>query len=379
MASRLGSIRAHRMSSIRGQAPGDNSAALGKQKPVLLQHGLVVVDTIATGGQGEVLRCHYRPKSNSETGDGHLNMSHSLSSPSATSAGYTVVAVKFIRCSSSKHRDETLREVEMLRLVRHPNVVTLLDCIEDRNAVYVVTEMLNGGDLLDRILRGAFSDAQVLFFAEKVLSILVDIHRIGITHRDLKLENFMLHTDETTGEEVIKLIDLGMAHRRNKGDPALISDEHPGTLMYEAPEIVRREPYSPEKVDIWCTGVMLYTAAQKTYPFSDEVESEVSRQILEEAPRFDGSQWKHLGQPFEDLIKSMLNKNASKRPTAKEALATVAKIRRSRNQAASASRMKSSESKSNIDNVSLSKKEGFLSRMKRSISLRMKTNGKSVP
>jgi len=344
VSSRMASIRGARLSSIRGK-PMDDSAALQKQKPVLLQHGLMVIDTIASGGQGEVLKAN--KKQVSATSD---------------DTTYTPVAIKYIRCQNEKEREETMKEVGFLKKIRHPNVVSLIDVIEDRNAVYVVTELLNGGDLLDRIQEGAFSEAQVLYFAEKVLSILVDIHKDGISHRDLKLENFMLHTDPVTNEETIKLIDLGMAYERGKNDDPLISNEHPGTLSYEAPEIVKRIPYSPEKVDIWCTGVMLYTATQKTYPFpgGEDQSEEVHRMICDDKPKFDGPEWNQLTD-FKRLITRMLDKRASWRPSASEALAIVQKIRKAKQVQAAGRR---AEANKQLDEpVRLAKKEGFFVRL----------------
>jgi len=358
----MGSI-AGRLSSLRSSGRGGcSNISLSLQKPVLLEKGYCVMSIVASGGQGEVLKASRREVS-SPIGSLGTSTASIHSTNNANLVSTNIVAIKYVRCQSDEQRQETMDEVNMLKLVAHPNVVELQEVIEDRSGIYVVTEFLNGGDLLDRIQKGAFSEAQVLYFAEKALSILSFMHDLEIFHRDLKLENFMIHKDPATGEEIIKLIDFGMACRiraKPNAPECLIYDEHPGTLNYEPPEIVRREPYRPDKVDIWCMGVMLYSALTKNYPFQGDTKDEIRDNICNAELQFDMAQWVSIGEPFRKLVARMLEKDPKKRPTATEVLVLVKKIRNN----GSVTRLPSDRQ------VSLTKKDSPFNRYARSFSRR---------
>lgn len=304
-SQRLGSAlreSAQRMSSLRSN--GGNDRAGIKQRPALLDAGYTLLELLGSGGQGEVYKASTRGEN------------------------FEIVAVKII--SKSSCRDEAAKkgveqEISILKELEHPNVVKLIDVVEDKNAWYVITELLNGGDLYDRIQRGAFSDHQLVKFAEYTFSILMYLHAKGIAHRDLKLENFMLHVDPETQVEYIKLIDFGFSYRKKEGKK-FVTDDHPGTLSYQAPEIVRQQPYKPEKVDVWCAGVMLYSAFEKAFPFYGANEREIERSILTSRPVFGCSGWKNAGSEFEKLIQDCLEKDQKKRPTAAQAHKRVVQI-----------------------------------------------------
>ncbi|KAA8497750.1 Calcium/calmodulin-dependent protein kinase type 1 [Porphyridium purpureum] len=382
--SRIASIRqsAARLGSFRG-TPRASEVGVSLQKPVLLENGYMVLSSLASGGQGEVFKATRRsggqqtPSRSEQKSDAGSERDRPRPSRSGSKSGGTLedssalgnfVAIKFMRIASDKHREELLNEVQFLQELDHPNIVRLYEVIEDRNAMYVVTEFLNGGDLLDRITKGAFTETQTMYFAEKVLSILAFIHKQGITHRDLKLENFMLHS--TNSDEVIKLIDFGMAHRRKPKETKLLDEDWPGTRAYEAPEILRRVPYNPEKVDIWCTGIMLYTAVEKVYPFEDPDDAKLSEMIRQDEPSFASPQWALLGEPFKKMVVKMLAKDASKRPTADQALQQILKLR-----AALVNSHTTSMGRAKSENVKLSKTETPLMRFARSLRSKKEGNG----
>jgi len=345
-SQRLGSAlkeSAHRMSSVRSEKREKNVV---KQKPVLLDAGFILIEAIGAGGQGEVYRANVKSEENKE------------------------VAVKII--SKAACRDDASRravevEIGILKELDHPNVVTLIEVCEDNENWYVITELLNGGDLYDRIQKGALSEHQLVKFAEYTFSILKYLHAKGIAHRDLKLENFMLHKDPATGVEFIKLIDFGFSYRKKEGKK-FVTDDHPGTLSYQAPEIVRQQPYKPEKVDIWCAGVMLYSAFEKAFPFYGANEREIERSILTAKPVFGCSGWKAAGQDFENLIVSCLEKDQKKRPTAAQAYKKVLAI---------LDKKVLLSPKHNPRNVNLGEKDTKFHRFGRSLSAKVR-NGKKM-
>eukprot|EP00183_Erythrolobus_madagascarensis_P006288 CAMPEP_0185846620 /NCGR_PEP_ID=MMETSP1354-20130828/2188_1 /TAXON_ID=708628 /ORGANISM="Erythrolobus madagascarensis, Strain CCMP3276" /LENGTH=379 /DNA_ID=CAMNT_0028546779 /DNA_START=232 /DNA_END=1371 /DNA_ORIENTATION=- len=330
---------AQRMSSLRSNK-GENKSV--PQRAVLMESGYHMVDQLGSGGQGEVYRATDR------------------------NAGEDV-AVKII--SKASCRDPTAlkaveAEIDILQSVNHANVVRLIDVLEDTKAWYVITELLNGGDLYDRIQRGAFSEAQLVKFAEYTFSILKYLHTKGIAHRDLKLENFMLHVDNDTGVETIKLIDFGFAYRKKEGKK-FVTDDHPGTLSYQAPEIVRQQPYRPEKVDVWCAGVMLYSAFEKAFPFYGANEREIERSILTSKPVFGCSGWKAAGIEFENVIASCLEKDQKRRPTAAQAHKKIVAI---------LEKKCAMSPKHNPRNVNLSEKDTKIHRFGRSVTQMLRPN-----
>jgi len=336
---------AQRMSSLRSNK-GENKGGVA-QRAVLVESGYYLVEQLGSGGQGEVYRANDR------------------------NAGEDL-AIKII--SKSACRDESARravesEIEILRVVNHPNVVRIIDVLEDARAWYVITELLNGGDLYDRIQRGAFSEAQLVKFAEYTFSILKYLHSKGIAHRDLKLENFMLHVNQETGVETIKLIDFGFAYRKKEGKK-FVTDDHPGTLSYQAPEIVRQQPYRPEKVDVWCAGVMLYSAFEKAFPFYGAGEREIERSILTSKPVFGCSGWKAAGIEFENVIASCLEKDQKRRPTAAQAHKKIVTI---------LEKKCALSPKHNPRSVNLSEKDTKMHRFGRSVSQMLRPNSQRKP
>jgi len=335
MSQRLSSAvrqSAQRLSSLRSNKEKDEI----RQRPALLEHGILLDEKIGVGGQGEVFKGHFQKDEK-------------------------YVAIKIITKASCKDKasiEAVKLEISLLKDLDHPNIVQFFLLAQDEYNWYVVTELLNGGDLYDRIQKGAFSDMQLIKFAEYTFSILKYLHANGIAHRDLKLENFMLHKDPTTGLETIKLIDFGLAYRKKEGKK-YVHDDHPGTLSYQSPEIVKQQAYMPEKVDVWCAGVMLYSAIEKAFPFYGGTEKEIEHSICTAKPQFICSGWKSVGQEFEDIIKACLDKDQKKRPTAAQALKKVVAI---------SERKVILSPRHNPRNVNLTEKDTKIHRIGRSIS-----------
>ncbi|KAA8494093.1 Calcium/calmodulin-dependent protein kinase type 1B [Porphyridium purpureum] len=331
-----------RMGSLRGSQTDKNEI---RQKQALTDKGITLVERLGVGGQGEVFKATMRLK-----------------------GGEEAVAVKVIPKSMVRDEDSKSAvrlEISLLSEIEHPNVVKFYTAIEDSKYWYVVIELLNGGDLYDRIQKGAFSEMQIVKFAEYTFSILQHLHAMNIAHRDLKLENFMLHKDVETGEETVKLIDFGLAYKR-KNNKKFVTDGHPGTLSYQAPEIVRQQAYIPEKVDVWCAGVMIYSAVEKAFPFYGENERQIERAILVNKPKCSSPSWRLAGPEFEAIVRLCLEKDQKKRPTATQALK---KIRHITNQKVAAS------PRHNPQTVDLSNKDTRLRRMGRAMSSRFTSSG----
>ncbi|KAA8495397.1 Calcium-dependent protein kinase 3 [Porphyridium purpureum] len=136
----------------------------------------------------------------------------------------TSVAVKIItRAYAERENCEAavIREIDILRHARHPNIVLFVECFENAKHWYLVTEILRGGDLFDAAIRKTFTEIHAIDIAIQIFSALDYLHTRGVAHRDVKLEN-LVYTKAKGGE--IKLIDFGLAWRRDDHVRRVLAD-----------------------------------------------------------------------------------------------------------------------------------------------------------
>ncbi|KAF2839745.1 Pkinase-domain-containing protein [Patellaria atrata CBS 101060] len=153
------------------------------------------------------------------------------------------------------------REIVIMRLLEHKNIVKLYDVWENRNELYLVMEYVQGGELFHYIEeQGGLLEVEVVYLFRQVIAALLYCHRIHIHHRDLKPENILL--DRQTFE--VKLVDFGMAALQPSGK--WLSTPC-GSPHYAAPEVIRNRPYDGATADIWSCGVILYVMLTGSPPF----------------------------------------------------------------------------------------------------------------
>jgi len=233
------------------------------------------------------------------------------------------VAVKIIKRKKLDERAEVLlnREVKHHEKLRHANIVRLHTWIQGPSKYYLVMEYCAGGDLLQYVNKaGLLSDA----LARRLFNGLMDgisfCHRLGIYHRDLKLENLMLSsTDEPTMK--IKIADFGLSDLRTK--PGDHSDTLCGSPLYAAPELMTDgaalDGYDAGKSDVWSCGVILYALLVSALPFdADDIHSLV-RLIQNGMPNSPVPA--DRGPEAAELVSLMLAVDAKSRLTAPEVLA----------------------------------------------------------
>ena len=139
-----------------------------------------------------------------------------------------------------------------MRNLNHPNIIKLYEVYEGQYHIYLVLELLKGGELFDRIIKkGHYSEKDAATIISKLLSALEFMHNRGIMHRDIKPENLILKDEN---EYDIKLADFGLAEYQDKKD---LLFKRCGTPGYVAPEILDDKPYDT-KVDIFSAGAILY-------------------------------------------------------------------------------------------------------------------------
>lgn len=164
---------------------------------------------------------------------------------------------------SEQREIRVLREVIISLVIKHPNIVPLLDFVYDDKYFYLIFEYVRGVSLYDYILQnGRMEESEARRIFRQILSAVHYLHSNGISHRDLKIENILITSDGN-----IKLIDFGLANFYDERTPLLTFC---GSLYFAAPELLKGYLYKGNEVDIWSLGVVLYTMACGFVPFDDK-------------------------------------------------------------------------------------------------------------
>ncbi|CBJ28013.1 Chk2, checkpoint kinase [Ectocarpus siliculosus] len=194
---------------------------------------------------------------------------------------------------------ELVQEAEMLKRVDHEYIIKLEDIFQTDQAVYLVMDLVSGGDLFDRIVeKGVYAEdlAQELLF--RVLTAVEYLHSQDIVHRDLKPENILLVGRDNDVD--VKITDFGLAKRANKEGLKTFC----GTPQYFAPEVLKRRNtvlgvgrYGKE-ADMWSVGVILYILLSGTHPFHTTT---LFDQITHAHYSMTGEEWEHISTTGKDL------------------------------------------------------------------------------
>nr|XP_020489135.1 hormonally up-regulated neu tumor-associated kinase homolog [Labrus bergylta] len=180
------------------------------------------------------------------------------------------VAIKVIDKKKARQDSYVLknmkREPRIHQMVRHPHIVVLLETLETENSYYMAMELCAGGDLMDRICeRKRLEEREVRRYTRQILSAVDHLHKHGIVHRDLKIENFLL--DEHNN---IKIVDFGLSNTLKTESLSLeLLSTQCGSPAYAAPELLAHRKYGP-KVDVWSIGVSMFAMLTGTLPFTVE-------------------------------------------------------------------------------------------------------------
>ncbi|KAF3960760.1 hypothetical protein CMV_014554 [Castanea mollissima] len=253
-----------------------------------------------------------------EVGRGHFGFTCSAKAKKGSLKGQDV-AVKVIpksKMTTAIAIEDVRREVKILRaLSGHKNLVQFYDAYEDDDNVYIVMELCNGGELLDRILSrgGKYSEEDARVVMVQILSVVAYCHLQGVVHRDLKPENFLFTSKDENSP--LKAIDFGLSDYV-KPDERL--NDIVGSAYYVAPEVLHRS-YQTE-ADMWSIGVIAYILLCGSRPFWARTESGIFRAVLKADPSFDEAPWPSLSPDAIDFVKRLLNKDYRKRLTAAQAL-----------------------------------------------------------
>lgn len=170
--------------------------------------------------------------------------------------------------------DQIKREISVMRLVRHPNIVQLYEVMATRAKIYFVMEYIKGGELFNKVAKGRLKEDVARKFFQQLVSAIDYCHSRGVYHRDLKPENLLL--DEHGN---LKVSDFGLSALANSRRQDGLLHTTCGTPAYVAPEVISRKGYDGAKADIWSCGVILYVLLAGYLPFHDANLMELYRKI----------------------------------------------------------------------------------------------------
>jgi serine/threonine protein kinase len=225
-------------------------------------------------------------------------------------------AIKIIKKDklNSEELEIVQDEVKIMHKIEHPNCVQLFEMFETKKKLYMVLELLGGGELFDRIVaKGNFSEKEASDLMRDVTSCIKYLHEIGVVHRDLKPENLIYATIKENSP--IKITDFGLAKfckKRRMDTPC-------GTPGYVAPEVLKNESYGAE-VDMWSIGVILYILLCGFPPFYHDSTTELYKQIKNADYSFPSPYWDEISEAAKDLVSCLLEIDPKKRYTPAQVL-----------------------------------------------------------
>ncbi|KAJ8326843.1 hypothetical protein BDV3_001477 [Batrachochytrium dendrobatidis] len=201
------------------------------------------------------------------------------------------------------------REITIMKLIRHPNVLQLLDVYETSKELFLVLEHVEGGELFDYLVKkGRLNDAEAVSFFQQIIMGVEYCHQHLICHRDLKPENLLLDKNRN-----VKVADFGMA---NMQVPSKMLETSCGSPHYASPEIIKGIRYDGAASDIWSCGIILYALITGNLPFDDEN----IRRLLNKVKTGLFFIPDHVGPEARDLIKRMLVVDPAKRISMKDVI-----------------------------------------------------------
>ncbi|XP_047242553.1 calcium/calmodulin-dependent protein kinase 1Db isoform X2 [Girardinichthys multiradiatus] len=204
---------------------------------------------------------------------------------------------------------------EVLGTIKHENIVALEDIYESSNHLYLIMQLVSGGELFDRIVeKGFYTEMDASRLIRQVLDAVNYLHSMGIVHRDLKPENLLYFSPHDDSK--IMISDFGLSKMEGTGGVMATACGTPG---YVAPEVLAQKPYS-KAVDCWSIGVIAYILLCGYPPFYDENDSKLFEQILKADYEFDAPYWDDISDSAKDFISSLMEKDPEKRFTCDQAL-----------------------------------------------------------
>ncbi|CAN4098433.1 unnamed protein product [Withania somnifera] len=188
------------------------------------------------------------------------------------------VAIKVINKDHVKREgmiEQITREISVMRLVRHPNIVELKEVMATKQKIFVVMEYVKGGELFAKVANGKLKEDVARKYFQQLISAVDFCHSRGVFHRDLKPENLLLDENEN-----LKVSDFGLSALSEQLRSDGLLHTQCGTPAYVAPEVLRKKGYDGAKSDIWSCGVILYVLLAGFLPFKHENLMKMYRKVF---------------------------------------------------------------------------------------------------
>ncbi|KAF6160068.1 hypothetical protein GIB67_025731 [Kingdonia uniflora] len=223
------------------------------------------------------------------------------------------VAIKVLNKEQVKKQqglmEQIKREISVMHLVKHPNIVQLKEVMATKTKIFFILEYVKGGELFAKVAKGKLREDLARKYFQQLISAVDFCHSRGVNHRDLKPENLLL---DENGE--LKVSDFGLsALPEQLGCDGLLHTQC-GTPAYVAPEVLRKRGYDGNKADIWSCGVILFVLLAGFLPFQDENVMKMYRKIFR--AEFEYPPW--FSSDTRKLISKLLVADPEKRITISE-------------------------------------------------------------
>lgn len=226
-------------------------------------------------------------------------------------------AVKVVeKTKLSDHEREMLRsEVAIMRLLNHHNVVQMREVYEDKVKIYLIMELVEGGELFDRIRqKKVLSEFSAFHMIRQLLETIKYLHDVGIVHRDIKPENILL--SDNSELPTIKLADFGLSKLVGPGEQLHVTC---GTIGYVAPEVLEQRPYD-KQIDVWSMGVVLYLLLRGRLPFDSKDKEAIMKKTIDARLDLSGAYWSKFTPYVLDFLQKVLVRDPQERLTVEQAL-----------------------------------------------------------
>jgi calcium/calmodulin-dependent protein kinase I len=228
-----------------------------------------------------------------------------------------VAAVKIIKKPKGSKLAIIKSEVDILKSIDHPYIVKCFEAVDSPDKMYLVMEIMKGGELFDRIVdKGHFTEGDAVDVTAKLLSAMKYLHDKGIAHRDLKPENLLMTDDSETAE--VKITDFGLS--KVFDEQSQVMQTPCGTPGYIAPEVLLMKGYD-KQCDIWSLGVIVYILLCGFPPFYADNDAQLFEKIKKGEYEFLRPYWDPISDSAKDFIRTMLQVDPKKRVTCDQAMA----------------------------------------------------------
>ena len=241
-----------------------------------------------------------------------------------------VFACKICRTDGLTQQREINHEVEIMSMLQahigdygDAGITTCVDSFTCRNddgssTVYLVFELMKGADLRSSLAqRGNYTEEDARIVMKQLIRALVFLHEeAGVTHRDIKLDNILLPSELNHTE--VQLSDFGLSAAGTSASPSMT--RRCGTPLYIAPKILPHSPVYGNKVDLWSSGVVMFMLLCGYPPFWGKTMDKLMLAISGARPNFTCPGWEFVSEDATDLVQKLLEKDPSKRLSAREAL-----------------------------------------------------------